>query len=44
MLMIIPQTIIFFNSRQILLWLRQDPAVAAAAAQYLKVSSLSHSP
>jgi len=40
MLLIIPQTIIFFNSRQILLLLHQDPAVAAAAAQYLKVLSL----
>lgn len=40
MLLLIPQTIIFFWSESILLLLRQDPAVAAAACQYLKVLAL----
>ncbi len=40
MLLIIPQTLIFFNSRWILLLLRQDPDVAAATALYLKVLSI----
>lgn len=40
MLLLIPQVIIFFNARGILLLLRQDPDVAAAAALYLKVLTL----
>lgn len=38
-LMIIPQVIIFFHSEYLLLRLKQEPAVAALAGQYLKVLS-----
>lgn len=37
MLLLIPQTIIFWNSEALLLALKQDPRVAERGATYLKV-------
>ena len=37
--MMVPQVIIFWNAEPLLLVLRQDPAVAKLASEYLKVLS-----